>query len=164
MKAAFDLIDEDGSKTVEYKELQNYYVKVNGISPNWQKKKSLNHDNSMEEQPRPISNKNFNNNPNQNIGYQQPQGYGYPQQQQQQPLNQGSFNPFSALMYGQDMNYMQQPPPPMYQQPPYNPYMYQQPPQQQSPPQQKQGDDGIFRNNIFGQLANKNQGYPYGNW
>lgn len=104
------------------------------------------------------------------MGYQQAQqGYGYPQQHPQQnlqqPLNQGSsFNPFSALMFGQDMGYPQQPPPHMYQPPPYS-YMYPPPPQgQQSPPppQQKQGN--MFQNHIFGQLTNNNnQGYN-GGW
>lgn len=31
IEAAFGLIDEDGSKTIEFKELDNYYNKVNGV-------------------------------------------------------------------------------------------------------------------------------------
>ena len=34
IQAIFDLIDEDGSKTVEFDELNNYYCKVNGIPVN----------------------------------------------------------------------------------------------------------------------------------
>ena len=34
IKSIFELIDEDGSKTVEFDELNNYYCKVNGIPVN----------------------------------------------------------------------------------------------------------------------------------
>lgn len=41
IRAAFDLIDQDGSKTVQYGELENYYTKVNGILPDYKKKGSF---------------------------------------------------------------------------------------------------------------------------
>ena len=34
IQTIFDLIDEDGSKTVEFDELNNYFCKVNGIPVN----------------------------------------------------------------------------------------------------------------------------------
>ncbi len=132
---AFNLIDEDGSKTIEYEELNKYYCKVNGIPYN------TGHQNepmdieynymNMSQQSMSQSNKSFK---------LQHQNSFPPQQFYPQPM-------YAPQMY---------PPPQMY---PLQP-MYHQPqqlPQQQQPPQPQQ-PQGMFGNFIMNQLSNHMHG------
>lgn len=100
--AAFDLIDEDNSNTVEFEELNNYFSKVNGIP------KHLNRPSGHLEDSAGINGANIFQNMFSNYGsnhpQQQMQPMGYPQPYYQQPMY---YPPPPGYGYQQQ----QQPPP-----------------------------------------------------
>lgn len=120
---AFNLIDEDGSKTIEFDELNKYYCKVNGI-PYYPSSK--NQPEMMDIEPSYMSNshspqKNYNQNqfklqhqPSLPFYHQQPpppQMYYHPPPQNYMPPQQqqgmfGNFimNQLSQHMYGSGSN------------------------------------------------------------
>ena len=122
---AFNLIDEDGSKTIEYDELNKYYCKVNGIPY----KQPLGQNEPMDIEPNYLINSGQSNTNHQSNFKVQHQ------------------NSFPPQYYQQPHPMFQQPPPNMYHVPGqmYQPQMY--PP----PPQQPQG---MFGNFIMNQLSN----------
>lgn len=104
INVAFDLIDSDGSNSVEYKELNDYYSRVNGLPEERQEFKM------KEERPNLQYNPYFhpNNKPNQQLG---PNVKYQPQQ-----LHQNQENPFEALYANNSPNF-NQPPHQFYSQP-----------------------------------------------
>jgi hypothetical protein len=131
---AFNLIDEDGSKTIEYEELNKYYCKVNGIP----------YTNGLQNEPMDVEynymNSSMQSMSQSNSSFKLQHQNSYPPQQFYQPPHM-----YAPQMY---------PPPQMYapQQ------MYHQPQQ----PQQPQGMFGNFimnqlSNHMHGQSgSNKN--------
>lgn len=121
---AFNLIDEDGSKTIEYEELNKYYCKVNGIPY-----KSDPVGEPMDIEPSYILNSENSTNFQKNSGIKLQHQNSFPQHQQY--YGQPPIYP-QNMYYGQPMMY---PPPQMYPPP---------------PPQQPQG---MFGNFIMNQIS-----------
>jgi len=130
---AFNLIDEDGSKTIEFDELNKYYCKVNGIPY------SLNLGNEpMDIEQDYISN---SGNPNNNL------------------QSSSNGNPFFKLQHQQSMPYYPPHPQMMYYQPPQPNYM---PPPPQQQPQGMFGNFIMnqLSQHMYGSGSNKNIQQP----
>ena len=77
---AFNLIDEDGSKTIEYDELNKYYCKVNGIPY----KQPMSHNEPMDIEPNYLINSGQSETSH-NSGFKVQHQNSFPPQYYQQP-------------------------------------------------------------------------------
>ena len=142
--AAFDLIDEDKSNSIQFIELNKYFSKVNGIPEHLNRPS----DPSMEiEKPNNFFQHILMQNSNHSSQQNQFQMGGY---------GNGGYYQQHPPMY-------QGPPPPIYggfQQPQYQYNPYQNPYQQQNPfyNQQQQQQPGLLSNPIFNQLSQQMHG------